>query len=335
MGVGPVGQNGQVSGLGIVFAGTPAVAVPSLELLVAAGHDVRQVITRPDAPLGRKRILTPSPVAEAATRVGIDVVKAARLGDEVSTAVATAQPDLGVVVAYGGLVREPLLSMPRLGWINLHFSLLPAWRGAAPVQWSLIRGDTEVGAAVFQLVPELDAGAVFATMREPNDGVATAGDLLERFSHSGAQLLRSVVDQLADGTAVATPQPIAGVSLAPKLSRDDGCLVWTRDHAEVLNRFRGVTPEPGAWTTLQGSVVKVLAAAASDADLRLAPGELLGERARVLVGTAGHPIELRTVQPAGKSAMSAADWARGLGGQPLRFDAGEHHNQGADRHGVN
>jgi methionyl-tRNA formyltransferase len=301
--------------LRIVFAGTPAAAVPTLERLAASGHDVVAVVTRPPAPLGRKRILTPSPVASAAERLGIPVIDARRLDDDATGRVAALRPDLGVIVAYGGLVREPLLSTPVHGWINLHFSALPAWRGAAPVQRALIAGDPELGASVFRLVPELDAGDVYATRSRPVEPGETAGAALESLAASGADLVAEVVDAIDAGTAVATPQAGAP-TFAPKLTIDDGRLDWTRPTAEVDARYRGVTPEPGAHTEVDGVRLKVLEAgpAASGTDVpRLEPGEVSGDRRRVLVGTADGALELRRVQPAGRNAMGAADWWRGLG----------------------
>ncbi|MFK4728524.1 methionyl-tRNA formyltransferase [Agromyces mediolanus] len=303
-----------MTALRLVFAGTPAAAVPSLRLLAASRHELVGVVTRPDAPLGRKRVLTPSPVASAAAELGLPTIKAARLDQAASDAIAALEPELGVIVAYGGLVREPLLSTPRLGWINLHFSLLPAWRGAAPVQHSIIAGDAEQGAAVFQLVPELDAGDVFAEIRRPADRLATAGETLERFAVDGAELLARVVDELAEGTAHAEPQ-LGSPSFAPKLSIEDGRLDWARPAAEVLARFRGVTPEPGAWSELNGARVKVLDARLAEgapASGELAPGVLGPERKRLLVGAGDAAIELLRVQPAGRAAMPAADWGRGL-----------------------
>lgn len=304
--------------LRLVFAGTPAAAVPSLERLVASGHEVVGVVTRPDAPLGRKRVLTPSPVASAAAAHGLPIVKAARLDEAATAAIAAFDADLGVIVAYGGLLREPLLSTPRLGWINLHFSVLPDWRGAAPVQHAIIAGDAELGASVFQLVPALDAGDVFAVRSWPNDGQLTAGAALEMLAEFGAELLEEVVDGLGAGTASAVPQS-GEPTLAPKLSIGDGRLDWGRGAREVLDRYRGVTPEPGAWTTIRGERLKVLeareAVGSGDGDgafVPLAPGELRVERRQVLVGTADAPIELVRVQPAGKGAMTAPDWGRGL-----------------------
>ncbi|WP_324613542.1 methionyl-tRNA formyltransferase [Agromyces kandeliae] len=298
-----------------MFAGTPAVAVPTLERLHASDHEVVGVVTRPPAPLGRKRVLTPSPVAEAAARLGIPVIDAARLDTEATERIAALRPDLGVVVAYGGLVREPLLSTPAHGWINLHFSALPAWRGAAPVQRAIIAGDAELGASVFRLVPELDAGDVYASRTRPLDPGETAGAALESLAATEAGLVLEVVDAIAAGTAIATPQ--AGEpSFAPKLGIEDGRIDWTRSTAEIDARIRGVTPEPGAHTEVDGTRLKVLdAAPAPDAAEapRLGPGELRLDRKRLLAGTADGAMELRRVQPAGRSAMPAADWWRGLG----------------------
>ncbi|MFF2051999.1 methionyl-tRNA formyltransferase [Leifsonia sp. NPDC058194] len=300
----------------LVFAGTPAVALPSLRAL-AARHDIAAVITREDAPLGRKRVLTPSPVAGAAQELGFPTIKANRLGDEVTERVAALAPDLGVIVAYGGLVREPLLSLPRLGWINLHFSLLPRWRGAAPVQHAVIAGDAETGAVVFQLVPALDAGDVFSELQRPIGPDETAGEVLEALSLSGADLLAGTVDALADGTAVARPQ--AGVpTLAPKLVLDDAHLDFTRPADEVYARLRGVTPEPGAFALLDGERFKIAEARrAPAADGALPPGSIGLHDRRVLVGTGTTPLELVTVQPAGKRAMAAADWWRGAAGEAV------------------
>ncbi|WP_295117886.1 methionyl-tRNA formyltransferase [uncultured Leifsonia sp.] len=298
----------------LVFAGTPAVAVPSLTAL-AERFELAAVITREDAPLGRKRVLTPSPVAEAAAGLGLAVIKANRLGDEVTRQVADLEPDLGVIVAYGGLVREPLLSTPRLGWVNLHFSLLPRWRGAAPVQRAVMAGDTETGAAVFQLVAALDAGDVFAQLRRPIPADATAGALLESLARDGAELLAETVSDIADGTAVAVPQTGDPV-LAPKLTIDDAHLDLTLPVDEVFARLRGVTPEPGAWVLLDGERFKVHAARPADG-LSLPPGVVAETHGRIEVGTGTTPLELITVQPAGKRAMAAADWWRGAGGSAV------------------
>lgn len=294
--------------LRLVFAGSPAAAVPSLEALLASNHDVVAVLTREDSPQGRKGVLTPTPVADAAGQV--EIIKANRLAGAATQRIQQLAPDLGVIVAYGGLVREPLLSTPRLGWINLHFSLLPRWRGAAPVQRAIIAGDDLTGASVFQLVPELDAGDVYAQLTEPIGRHQTAGGLLDSLSISGAALLARVVDSLADGSATAIPQ-VGDVTLAPKLSLADGQLDWWQDAATVSNHIRGVTPEPGAFTTVDGARLKVLDAAVARDRARHAPGHVALDGKTLVIGTSTDPIELITVQPAGKKAMAAADWWRG------------------------
>jgi len=294
----------------LVFAGTPAVAVPSLRALASGPHEIVAVITRGDAPLGRKRVLTPSPVAQAAEDLGLAVIKADRLDVDVTARITELTPDLGVIVAYGGLVREPLLSTPAHGWINLHFSLLPRWRGAAPVQRALIAGDAVTGASVFQLVAELDAGDVFAEEPYEVPTGATAADVLTDLAEIGSPLLARVVDDIADGTARATPQS-GEATLAPKLSLADGALDFTQDASTLLHRIAGVTPEPGAHTTLEGARFKVLRAALADAP-PLPPGRVTISGRDVVVGTGTHPLRLETVQPAGKGAMGAGDWFRGL-----------------------
>ena len=296
----------------LVFAGTPAPAVPSLRRLAASAHDIAAVITRQDAPLGRKRVLTPSPVATAAEDLGLPVIRADRLDAAVTAEIAALEPDLGVIVAYGGLVREPLLSAPAHGWINLHFSLLPRWRGAAPVQHALIAGDARTGASVFQLVPELDAGDVFGELAFDVPPNATAGDLLASLADDGAGLLSDVVDAIAAGVAVARPQQ-GDTTYASKLGDDDGRIRWDEPASAVLGRIRGVTPEPGAHTTIDGARFKVLAVAPAPDDApSLAPGAFALHGKQVIAGTASAPITLETVQPAGKGAMRAADWWRGL-----------------------
>jgi methionyl-tRNA formyltransferase len=296
--------------LRLVFAGSPAAAVPSLRLLAASRHRVVGVITRADSPQGRRGILTPTPVASAAEQLGVPVIKANRLAGEATETAKALEPDLGVIVAFGGLVREPLLSAPRLGWINLHFSLLPRWRGAAPVQRAIMAGDDVTGATVFQLVEELDAGDIYGRLTEPVGAHQTAGNLLESLSTSGAELLLRVVDALADGTA--RPEAQAGdVTLAPKLSFADGEIDWTMPADAVYNGVRGVTPEPGAFTTIDGARLKVLEAAIARDVPRLPPGEFAFSGRSVLVGTATEPIELIVVHPAGRKAMDAASWWRG------------------------
>lgn len=302
----------------IVFAGTPEAAVPSLHALAASPHEVVGVVTRADAPLGRRRVLTPSPVAQAAEGLGIPAIKADRLDADATAAVAALRPELGVIVAYGGLVREPLLSLPPHGWINLHFSLLPRWRGAAPVQHALIAGDRETGADVFRLVPALDAGDVYGRLRYAVPRGATAGDVLGDLAERGAGLLVRVVGGIADGSALATPQE-GEPTLAPKLTIDDAALDLSQPAERVLDRFRGTTPEPGAHVHVAGARLKVLAALRGP-ELGLAPGLLALHGRDVVAGTGEGTIVLKTVQPAGRGVMAAADWWRGLRGDEPRID---------------
>jgi methionyl-tRNA formyltransferase len=299
-----------VSSLSIVFAGSPAAAVPSLRALNSSAHRIDAVITREDSPQGRRGTLTQTPVAEEASGLGLHLIRANRLAGAATDEVVALAPDLGVIVAYGGLVREPLLSAPRLGWINLHFSLLPRWRGAAPVQRAILAGDDLTGASVFQLVPELDAGDVFGALTQPIGALETSGHLLDSLATAGAELLVRVVDNLADGTARAQHQE-GDVTLAPKLTLEDGRIDWSEDAHTVANQVRGVTPEPGAFTTIDDVRIKILAAVIARDAPRLAAGTLTLDGRRLLAGTATDPLELLEIQPSGKKPMSAADWWRG------------------------
>lgn len=303
-------ENGGVTSLRLVFAGSPAAAVPSLRRLAQTDHEIAAVITRADSPQGRRGTMTPTPVAELADELGIPTIRANRLAGEVTERVAGIAPDLGVIVAYGGLVREPLLSTPRLGWINLHFSLLPRWRGAAPVQRAIMAGDELTGASVFQLIEQLDAGDVFGQLTEPIGRLQTAGHLLDSLSRSGAELLVRVVDALADGDARSEPQR-GDVTLAPKLTIADGEIDWTQPAQRISDQIRGVTPEPGAFTEVDGARLKILEAAIAHDVPELHAGEFGSSGKMVLVGTGSMPIELLTVHPAGRRAMDAASWWRG------------------------
>ena len=295
----------------VLFAGTPAVAVPSLDALVQAGFDVVAVLTRPDAPVGRKRVLTPSPVAARAAELGIDVIHAARVDAAVTEQIAAAAPDVAAIVAYGGLIPRAALDIPRHGWINLHFSLLPAWRGAAPVQRAVMAGDDITGAVTFLLEEGLDTGPIFGTLTESVRPDDTAGLLLGRLAHSGAVLLAQTLSAVAAGRAA--PQPQHGdVSLAPKLTLDDGRIDWKQPALAIGRRARGVTPEPGAWTTLDGQRVKLEPVLLRQDVGDLAPGAVVQSGSGILVGTGSHAVELTRIQPSGKKMMAAADWARGM-----------------------
>jgi methionyl-tRNA formyltransferase len=301
---------GPVTDLALVFAGSPEAAVPSLDALHASRHRISTVVTRTDSEQGRRRVLTPTAVAHAAERLGLPTIKANRLAGDATEQLTALRPDLGVIVAYGGLVREPLLSVPRLGWINLHFSLLPRWRGAAPVQRSIIAGDEITGASVFRLVEELDAGELYGQSTQDVGRHETAGQLLGSLAATGAELLVRVVDAIADGRARTEPQR-GDVTLAPKLSLEDGRIDWNADAGTVDRLIRGVTPEPGAFTTVDGVRLKVLEASPAADETPLAPGHIASSEGRLLVGTGSTPLELTVVHPAGKKAMRAADWWRG------------------------
>ncbi|NIJ03674.1 formyltransferase family protein [Frigoribacterium faeni] len=296
----------------LVFAGSPSAAVPSLTALAASEHEVVAVVTRDDTPQGRRRVLTPTPVAVEAERLGLPVVKTRRVTDDVAAQIAGLDADLGVVVAFGALLREPVLSAPRLGWVNLHFSLLPRWRGAAPVQRALVAGDDLTGAVVFQLVPELDAGDVLGLLERPLDGTETAGALLGELAVDGAVLLRETIDRIAAGSAVPVVQT-GEVTLAPKLGLEDGALDLGQPARRVLDRWRGTTPEPGAHLPLGDGRLKVLELRPAQAgEAPLQPGRLELRGRRLLVGTGTEPLELVVVQPPGKRPMPGADWSRGL-----------------------
>ena len=304
--------------LRLLFAGTPEAAVPSLRALLQSRHEVAAVLTRPDAPAGRGRRLLRSPVGALADEAGIPVLTPRRLAEPgFLDALLALAPDCGVIVAYGALVPRAALDVPRFGWVNLHFSLLPAWRGAAPVQAALRHGDEITGAATFRLEEGLDTGPVYGVVTEAVAPTDTAGDLLGRLAVSGAALLAATVDGIADGTLEARPQPAEGVSHAPKVTVDDARVDWAAPAAAVDRLARSVTPEPGAWTTFRGErlglgPVRPIDTVDPVAALELKPGELHPEKRRVLAGTGTVPVELGEVRPVGRRLMPAADWARGV-----------------------
>ncbi|WP_433350937.1 methionyl-tRNA formyltransferase [Micromonospora sp. CA-111912] len=303
----------------LVFAGTPAVAVPALAAVAASDHELVAVVTRPDAPAGRGRGLVRSPVGTWADEHGVEVLTPARPREpEFLDRLRELAPDCVPVVAYGALVPPAALEIPRHGWVNLHFSLLPAWRGAAPVQHAVLHGDELTGASVFELEEGLDTGPVYGTLTDEIRPTDTSGDLLERLAHSGAGLLVAVLDAIAAGTGRAEPQPADGVSLAPKLTVEDARVRWGDPAFAVDRRVRACTPAPGPWTTFRGERVKLGPVVPVPDGPELKPGELLVEKSRVLAGTGTVPVALGEVRAAGKKAMPAGDWARGA-----RVAAGE------------
>lgn len=298
--------------LRVLFAGTPEPALATLSRIIDGPHTVCGVLTRPPARAGRGRRPVASPVAELAARSGIEVHAPQRPGEaDFVRILDELAPDVCVVVAYGALLPRRLLDIPRLGWVNLHFSLLPAWRGAAPVQHALLAGDDVTGATVFRLVEELDAGPVLAVMTETVRPRDTAGDLLARLASGGAGLVAATLDALADGALEARPQPHDGISLAPKITVDDARIRWTEPATAIDRRVRACTPAPGAWTLHEGRRFKILQVLPTD----LAPlpaGRWSIDKSSVHVGTGTTPVRLLRVQPAGKRPMPAEDWARGL-----------------------
>lgn len=297
----------------LVFAGTPEVAVPALDALLASGrHEVAAVVTRPDAPAGRGRRLVASPVAERAEEAGIEALKPVRPRDpEFLRRLAEIAPDCCPVVAYGALLPRAALDIPRHGWVNLHFSLLPAWRGAAPVQHSLMAGDEITGASTFLIEEGLDSGPVYGTVTEEIRPTDTSGDLLTRLAFAGAGLLAATMDGIEDGTLKAVPQPAEGVTLAPKITVDDARIDWAAPALRVDRVVRGCTPAPGAWTVFRGERLKLIQVTPVPGRTDLAPGHLAVAKNSVHVGTGSYAVELVWVQAQGKKPMRAADWARG------------------------
>jgi len=323
----------------LVFAGTPQTAVPALDALLASRHEVAAVLTRPDAPAGRgrhvesspltRRHVESSPVARRAAQAGLEVLTPARARDpQFLDRLRQIAPDCVPMVAYGALIPQAALDVPAHGWVNLHFSVLPAWRGAAPVQHAILHGDDVTGASTFRVVAELDAGPVYGVLTEPVRPTDTTGDLLDRLAHSGAQLLAATLDGIEAGTLEAVPQPAEGVSFAPKVTPADARVDWKLPAHVVDRLIRACTPEPGAWTEHDGARLKLgpvsLAGPVSlpgPADAQdLAPGEVLAAKHDVFVGTGSRPVRLGEVQAEGKRRMMASDWARGLrSGGPVRL----------------
>ncbi|MET7275213.1 methionyl-tRNA formyltransferase [Streptomyces flaveolus] len=298
----------------LVFAGTPEVAVPALDALIASGrHEVAAVVTRPDAPAGRGRRLVASPVAERAQEAGIEVLKPAKPRDpEFLERLREIAPDCCPVVAYGALLPRVALDVPAQGWVNLHFSLLPAWRGAAPVQHALMAGDEITGASTFLIEEGLDSGPVYGTVTETIRPTDTSGDLLTRLAFAGAGLLAATMDGIEDGSLKAVPQPAEGVTLAPKITVEDARIDWAAPALRVDRVVRGCTPAPGAWTTFRGERLKLVQALPVPDRTDLAPGQLAAGKNNVYVGTGSYAVELLWVQAQGKKPMRAADWARGV-----------------------
>ncbi|MEU6757492.1 methionyl-tRNA formyltransferase [Streptomyces sp. NPDC046685] len=298
----------------LVFAGTPEVAVPALDALIASGrHEVAAVVTRPDAPAGRGRRLVASPVAERAEEAGIEVLKPVRPRDpDFQARLREIAPDCCPVVAYGALLPKSALEIPKHGWVNLHFSLLPAWRGAAPVQHSIMAGDQVTGASTFLIEEGLDSGPVYGILTEEIRPTDTSGDLLTRLAFAGSGLLAATMDGIEDGTLRAVEQPHDGISLAPKITVEDARIDWNAPAMRADRVVRGCTPAPGAWTVFRGERLKLISVGLVPDRTDLAPGVLAPAKNNVYVGTGSHAVELLWVQPQGKKPMRGADWARGV-----------------------
>jgi len=297
----------------IVFAGTPTPALPSLQRFIdSPHHDVVAVITRPDAVAGRRGKPAPSPVAQLAHDAGIPVLRPQRPNSAQFIAELTAiSPDCCAVVAYGALLSEEMLAVPEHGWVNLHFSLLPAWRGAAPVQAAIAAGDSVTGATTFRIEPALDSGPIYGVVTETIRPGDTAGELLDRLALSGGALLDATLDGIADGTLTPVAQPRDGVSIAPKVSVEQARVRWDLPAHVIERRIRAMTPNPGAWTMIGEMRIKVGPVSIEESGDPVEPGVVVAERARVLIGTGSVPVQLGQLQPPGKKPMVAADWARG------------------------
>lgn len=303
----------------LVFAGTPDTALPSLQRLIdSPRHEVVAVLTRPDAASGRRGRPQPSPVAQLALDHDIPVLRPARPNSPESVAeLSELAPECCPVVAYGALLRDGLLAVPRHGWVNLHFSLLPAWRGAGPVQAAIAAGDEVSGATTFRIEPELDSGPIYGVTTEVIRASDTAGELLARLAVSGAELLAATLDGIADGALNAVPQSPDGISYAPKISVEDARVHWELPAAVIERRIRSVTPQPGAWTMIGDLRVKLGPVVPADGDPKvLSPGDIHVDRRDVWVGTGSVPVRLGQLQPPGKKLMDAADWARGARLEP-------------------
>ena len=296
----------------LVFAGTPEPAAAALERLIASDHEVVAVLTRPDARRGRGRTLHPSPVKALALEHGIEVLTPESLtrDDAIREQLTALAPDAIPVVAYGNLIPADMLDIPAHGWVNLHFSLLPKWRGAAPVQAAIAAGDEVTGATTFRIDEGLDTGDILDTLETVIGEAETSGELLERLAYAGADLLVETMDAFETGTADPTPQPEEG-TYAHKINPADARVDWNQPAAVIDRGIRAHTPAPGAWT-MRGDDRFKLGPVTPTGEGALAPGEAAFGKNEVLVGTAGGDVRLGTIQPPGKKMMNAADWARGL-----------------------
>ncbi|MEO8715452.1 MAG: methionyl-tRNA formyltransferase [Acetobacteraceae bacterium] len=297
-----------------VFFGTPAFAVPSLDALCAAQVDVAAVVTQPDRPTGRSHsTLVAPPVKQRAATLGIKVWQPERpRGDEFFAALRALDADIGIVVAYGHLLPPELLAIPRLGCVNVHASLLPRWRGAAPIQWAILSGDPASGVSIMRVERGLDTGAVWHERETAISDRDTAATLTDRLALLGAEALLEALPRIAAGAA-PRPQDAVGATLAPKIHREHARIRWHDAAPAVACRIRAMDPAPGAWTTIGGADIKLFGAMIAT-DAVGAPGAMVAHSDQLLVAT-GHDgaVLIRDAQPAGRRRMAALDWFRGAG----------------------
>ncbi|HET9151395.1 MAG TPA: methionyl-tRNA formyltransferase [Gemmatimonadales bacterium] len=302
----------------IVFFGTPEFADASLRALLTAGHDVAGVVTQPDRPQGRSRnTLVPPPVKTTALAAGVPVLQPERpAGDLFAAALRRLDAELGVVVAYGHILRPGILAIPRRGMVNVHASLLPRLRGAAPIQWAIVNGDTETGVSIMQMEQGLDSGPVYLRVRTPVLADETGGSLTARLAALGSQALLESLSAFQRGPMEPEPQDAAAATFAPKLTREIARIAWDQDAPAIARRIRAFDPAPGAWATLDGTDMKLFGAHA--VPMHGAPGVVLSAGSTLVIGAASGAVEIAEVQPAGKRRMPVAEWVRGRGVTPGR-----------------
>jgi methionyl-tRNA formyltransferase len=301
----------------ILFAGTPQNAAVTLRELLVAGTPISLVLTRPDAPVGRKAVITPSPVAIVANEFSIPVIKSNVVGDAEIKEIRSHQIEFAIVVALGVLLKQDALDAIPKGWFNLHYSLLPRWRGAAPVQHALMAGDRETGLTIFKIDSGLDTGPIASSLATEVQPEETAGELLSRLSNLGVSLLLETIPRIEAELLALEPQATTGATLAPKLAKVDGKIDLNRGSNEVSNQVRGVTPVPGAWIPFGHQPLKLISVRESQSQLEV--GQLTNKDGRIYVGCKSGALELLEVQPSGKNRMASADWYRGLQGKEFKL----------------
>jgi len=307
----------------IIYMGSPAFAVPALMALVQSGHTIAAVFTQPDMPAGRGRLLTPPPVKLAATELGLPMVQARSLKDTgVQEQIARLTPDLIVVVAYAALLPTAVLKIPPCGCLNIHASLLPRYRGGAPIHWSIVNGEPETGVTIMRMASGLDAGDIIKQARVPIADEATTGEVTAMLAEAGASLLIDVLSLPDFGESLRVPQDHALATYARNVKKEDGLVVWQHDALTIHNLIRGLNPWPLAYTYFGGQYLRVLRSRVVDISLSLRPGEVVSVRDDLYVGTGDKALELLLVQPSGKRVMTGAEFSRGyLQGKKAMFQS--------------